>query len=1000
MLPALSFATLRSWDDDARVTNTIRARLSGAILCVPSVLPITEREELIEALVVFCGWPVQLVGVDDAPSDPGRLFLATSQRESPSPTPGSLWVIPCEPSRDPRSLELGGVWIALRDAVCACFGARYANTPLRTALAWASDVTDSPSTTLRFLDGVLRAWLVDRNASSSTLFAAGLASVIEWLLRGVDPVVAQWAVAIGLGDDPGLVVDSSAALLGREPAIHRAFDAGLVDLYDPSVKQQPDLRRSLDVLSRTDLWAPGTTIEAIERQLEPIVLREIVRVFVRRQRSKVADPLGLVGPKPAGPVVTHTAAIDQACAIFDAESTVRTVVLRGVAGSGKTAVASHICARLAPDREAIWVSFANGPREAWARVGYAMKLRESRDYDEQSDEGRATPRWVQAVFDELRMRRAIVVIEDADTVDEADLRHWIPGGAGRCHVLIQSERAQRWLQRSREAIVIDVGPLDRATARALLIAKAPTREGEIARGDADDAIERLAGHMGALALLGARIARSDAPIEKLLEEKGDPIPSVVRDAIESLDENERDVVDALAVCAHGAAPAALIEQILERPLDQRETDELEQRSMLTVRGNELALSAIIRVANERRLVKLPTKRERLAEKHARAAIAVFDGSKDRAAKDALVAQLLKAHEWAALRIESDDDARVFLDLSRRIRKFVNANRQASVRQAIAAFEAALGRSEFLRTQVASRVLFVQEFALALLLVEGPDSSDAQRRAVELLRGGLATATERLQREDELQMEQALGVALSLSRIPAEQAEAAERLRRVLDGTSRADDPVEWARAATDLAHALSTHARYDRPEVIQILRGALGAIESTNSDLRKHVRTKLAFELASTEASPEQQAEGMTMLEALVASTSKNDTPDDWARARFVLGAMRLRHDTRKTETDVERTIALLTESLEVFTEHRNPESWAAAHFWLAIAHLSRIAITNKITADQRTQFQHHIEQATRGYRALGDEAGLKRALELAEQVQHVLSDETSNPSSNPPTSQ
>ncbi|MFO0559629.1 MAG: hypothetical protein U0269_16545 [Polyangiales bacterium] len=725
MLPALSFAILRSWDEDARVANSVRARLSGAILRVPSVLPIAEREELIEALATFCRWPIQLVREDEAPAEPGHVFLATAPREQASATAGSLWVLPCDPSRAPRSLDLDAVWIALRDAVCACFGARYANTRLRSALLWASDVTDSPSTALRFLDGVLRAWLAQRDATDAALFSAGLASVIAWLLRGVDPLVAQWVVALALGRDPALLVGNAAALLGREPAIHRAFDAGLIDLYDPSERPDPDLRRPLDALSRTDRWPLDTTLDRVANQLGSLVLDDVTRVFWRSLRSHTVAPLGLVGPKAPGPFVTHPAAVDQACAIFEAESTVRTVVLRGVAGSGKTSVAAHICARLAADREPIWVSFADGPREGWARVGSAMKLRGLRDYETMIDDVRATPRWVELVFDELRARRAIIVIEDADVVDEADLRHWIPGGAGRCHVLILSERAQRWLQSTREAIVVEVGPLDRAAARDLLVARAPSRAEEIQRGDADAVIERLGGHMGALALLGARIARTDAPIDKLVEDKGDPIPSVVQDAIETLDEKQRDIVDALAVCANGAATRELLEAILDRPVQERVIDELEQRSMLTVRGATIELSAIIRAAAERRLSRTPTRNERLAKRHAIAVTERFDQCEDEPSREALVPQLSKALRAVTNKLETDEDLRALDAIWRRLSQTPHANQQTTVQWVIEAFETELKRFEALRATNKLASPSSIDSPEALLRVEGEGSGLAR-----------------------------------------------------------------------------------------------------------------------------------------------------------------------------------------------------------------------------------------------------------------------------------
>jgi hypothetical protein len=985
MLPALSFATLRSWDEDHRVTTAIRARLSGAVLRVPSVLPITEREELVEALGAFCNWRVEHVAERDSPTDAGRLFLATHARGELVGTPGSLWVVPCEPSRDPRSLELDAMWIVLRDAMCGCFAGRFANTRLRAAIAWAADATDSPSTALRFLDGVLRAWLAQRDASDAALFAAGLAAVVEWLLRGVDPIVSQWVVAIALGGDPALVVGGAAALLGREPAIHRAFDAGLVELYDPNNRPKPDLRRPLEMLSRPDRWPQGTTIELVQKQLEPLVLSDITRVFVRKQRAELVVPLGLVGPKPPGPIVTHAAAIEQACAIFGAESTVRTVVLRGVAGSGKKAVAAHVCARLAPDREAIWVSFANGPRDAWARVGSAMKLEGLRDFEAMVDDGRATPRWVELVFDELRARRAIVVVEEADTVDEADLRHWIPGGAGRCHVLVQSERAQRWLQQSREAIVIDVGPLDRATARALLAAKAPSRADEIERGAADEVIERLGGHMGALALLGARIARSDVPIETLIEEKGDPIPSVGRDAIESLDEGERDVVDALAVCANGAAPIALIEAMVEHAVDARALDKLEQRSMLTVRGSVIELSAIIRVAADVQQDNGATRRERLAQRHAEAVIALFERTANAAQREALVPQLLEALRRLAERLEREEHLRALDTIAGQLLSVPHKNRQKSVRRVIEACDGALSRSPFLALHDRGRLVFVNRLAEAWLHVDGTESAYARARAITLLRSAVADA-ERIGDESMVRrLEHALGVALTHSRRQEDREEAESWLRRALEKTSFVDEPEDWAKTAYNLSAALE--ARGDRPhqEIVELLRRASEAAKRTNDvDLQQSVQVSLVGELSSRRSTSEQRDEGYSLLNALVADISKHEHPHQWARVRFVLGSSLLLPASAPLDR-VQQAIDLLLATLEVWTESRDTDDWTRTQYWLALGLVARASASASMSSDDAATLSQYASNAARGYAMLGDQEGIRRSIELAERVRGVI---------------
>src|SRR5262249_48346510 len=142
---------------------------------------------------------------------------------------------------------------------------------------------DSPSTALRFVSAAHRQAIASPLATPSERIAEGLAEAVGWLLRGVDPRVAEWILAHAVGTkNPGRLVSTEAPLLGASAALPRALASGLVE-HPPERPDDPDdvldLRRPLAILSQLgDLSAP-VALPAIAAALRPRLHPQAHRVF-------------------------------------------------------------------------------------------------------------------------------------------------------------------------------------------------------------------------------------------------------------------------------------------------------------------------------------------------------------------------------------------------------------------------------------------------------------------------------------------------------------------------------------------------------------------------------------------------------------------------------------------------------------------------------------------------------------------------------------------------
>ncbi|MFO0559630.1 MAG: hypothetical protein U0269_16550 [Polyangiales bacterium] len=152
------------------------------------------------------------------------------------------------------------------------------------------------------------------------------------------------------------------------------------------------------------------------------------------------------------------------------------------------------------------------------------------------------------------------------------------------------------------------------------------------------------------------------------------------------------------------------------------------------------------------------------------------------------------------------------------------------------------------------------------------------------------------------------------------------------------------------------------------------------------IRTNLALALTSVGATHEEQTEGLSMLDELVERTSKFETPNEWARVRLILAHSLLTLRQESPES-VERAIALLQSTLDVWTEQRSMSRWTQVQFQLAVAFVARAALDRSITPEGAEELLRCANNAARGYAALGDQDGIRNSTELAERVRRVIAD-------------
>ncbi len=890
-LSAVRISILQGWSSAHPAKASLREGLVGQMILLSPELPQAERDEVADLLALLVGLPVHVAARPSALPE-GHLCLITDPiAGEPPPVKGSILLGVRAGSQGNRRLEASHELRILRDIVVECLGRHYAGTSRETIASWSVPVSDTPSLALRFASAAIARHLSEPDAPEAAIFAAGLASTVAWLLRGIDVRVAQWVVARALpAKHPERLVDTEAAILGEDAALQRAFASGLVELLPEEPGAPLDLRRPFRLLGDPEDRPVDLDLPTLARALHAALAPEVY-VIVDRFLASTPKPLNLGGPDRPRHFVGRAEVLKRLRSLFEPADVVRTTVLYGVLGSGRTAVASAFCEIMGGTLEPVWISFARGPSSGWVPVANALEI------PIEGDEGSPVPRWVKQVHDRLRDRACLVIVSDVDDVAEGELPGWLPAGPGECAVLVLSTSAQRVLQREQDAIAVPLRALSREESKELLAAKAPKLGEEIRAGEADGLLRVIDGHPGALVLAAGLLEKQGiAEVEALAKHREGPVRALVEKAVRALDAEEMKLAKALAVCAPEGSPPEL-------PLGMAGVGEgvlgrLADRALVTSRKGRVRLHGVVRLAVEGGIEE--EEREGLEYAHAARAAKLFRAARktaeieteDAAYDDALLALVRMT---GRCRPGEKEVAEVAMGLASELWEYPRRNHAERLEHVVAGCEAALAVYD--KSADAWQWADAQN-VLGIALRRLPTGSRAEnlRRAIDAYRAALTVWTREAHPADWAWAQNNLGNALS--DLPT--GDNAENLRQAIDAyraaltvRTREADAASWAITQNNLGSALRQLHAGDREENLR------QAIEAFRAALTVHTREAY---------------------------------PMDWAMAQGNLGTAFADFPRGDRAENLHQAIHAYRSALAVFTKNAFPVDWAMAHYNIGLA--------------------------------------------------------------------
>lgn len=1022
-LPTLRLSFLRSSPYLPSIARGLAGKLRGRVLVLPNVLGRQELEEVVDALTLLLGLPVyifaQPTGMEEmvGHGPGGILVLPVPLSVPPEPVRNSIVVCVRAQSAEDMSIGMPSELLLLRDAIIECLTRQLEQTRLAAIPGWVASVADTPATAMRFVDGVQMRHLLEPDADDATLFCAGLAAVVGWMMQPVDPTVAQWVLALAaLPAEPERLVSAEAALVGRAEALNKAFEAGLVYQLPPQDGGSPDLRRPLGAIT----WlgsAPGAPpLSLFVAQLSPQVTPAVRAVLMRLARPPVRG-LGLSSPAPPSPFVGRNDLLERLSTLLEPGDRVRTCILYGAFGSGRASTAAALTKMLENRLEPVWVHFNEGPEAGWLRVAGALGIEVNRDKGERSD----IPLWVSSVHEQLKQNAYLVIVDAVETVPEWELPNWLPKDAGRCAVLVISRTAQHALQRSHEAISVQMPPLSVEEGRELLMRKVPQLQQEIARGEGDRLIDRLGRYPGALTLCAPLVAAYGiaAMFERLSagsEGMQGAMPRLVRDAIEPLRGLERQLLLGLAVTSPSGSTHELSLCAGEIPAGQEAViDRLVDRGLIVRESRLLRLHGFVRGAAERMLDEDLDNKRRLTLLHAAALedlIAVADESGDVGAKADLYNDLVLAVKRTTQLCASgySEAFETSVDAAVDLSAYPVGNKSKNLALAIEAFRAALsvrpreqfaeswaavqanlgsalmnipagntGRPEYLRQAVEAfrsalsvhtRDQYPERFAhahyklgMAFMDLTGGDRADYLQRAVEHFRQALSVYTYESHPEFWAMVQSQLGAALS--QMPTGDRndnlhKAMEAFRNALALLSRETHPEEWAAIQSHVGFAYTQLSAGDRAENLRQAVAAYSAALSVftyeyfpEEWARTHMRLGTALLELNVGDPNERLMKAIESLRAALAVYTQKDYPQEWAMTQFRLGSALYELPSGDRMENLGMAVEALRAALSLLSRKDAPADWAMAQNNLGLSLM-------QFTAGDRVE---NLRQATQAFR-------------------------------------
>jgi tetratricopeptide (TPR) repeat protein len=946
ILPPLTLAVLHGWPRSKQVGARLAQDYVGRAVALPAQLPEAEREEIVELFALFAGLPVHVAAAPEgAPA--GHVVVLTEPVDAvPRGVEGSVLLCVVRRASGARRLEASRELRLLRNAVVDAVGLQHAGTPLQAIAAQGRPVADSPGLALRFASGAIGRRLADRGASDAELFAAGLATTVGWLLRGIDVRVAQWVLARALpGDHPERLVDTEAAILGEDAALGRAFAAGLVERLPDEPGDALDLRRPFVVLGHPEDRPAEADLAMLARELRAVLAPEVYVVVERRLRS-APRPLGLSWPDRPRTFVGRGEVLKRLRSLFSPSDRVATTVLYGILGSGRTAVASAFCEIMTGTLEPVWITFAGGPSSGWVPVADALGLDVGELQRSDTGEGRV-PLWVRRIHDLLRDRACLVVVSDADEVPEEDMPAWLPSGPGRCAVLVLARSAERPLQRENDAIAVPLRALSLEESKELLAARAPAKAEAVRAGEADGLLRVLDGHPGALVLAAGLLEKQSlAEVEALARGREGPVRALAEKAAWALDAEEKKLVAALAVCAPEGSPPALPLGIAE--VGEEVLTRLADKALVERRGRLVKLHGLIRLAIER---DLEEERERLERAHAEKAAEAFEAAQEAGAvgaEDDAYGDALLALERMTLKCRPGEQraAAVVVRLAGTFLRYPRGNRAEHLHRAVAGYRAAL--TVYTKDDAPEPWCQVQtQLGIALRALPVGNKAENLRQAIEAFQAAATVWTKEERPEDWAELQHNIGLVLAA--LPT--GDKVENLQKAIGAHqtalavwTRESYPEKWAMAQNYLGNALRLLRTGDRAENLR------RAIEAYHAALTVRTRDRFPMEWASvknnlgnalssllTGSRANNLRQAIEAYRAALTVLTKETHPWEWAMVQNNLGNAFAMLPTGDKAENIHQAIEAYRGALSVRTRSAFPWEWAKTsyNFGLALVQLS-----------------------------------------------------------------
>lgn len=508
MLPLIRLAYLRSQPSFTAIVQKYASSLLGRLYILPAELGDEELGIVVDALVALTGLQVKLY--DSSSEKQPRLYLYSGDPvvfpdlESHSIIVTSQNHI-VSSSLEKWSLEIPHVLLTINQALVDVFGMSLRDQPLGRLAPWslATLIGDTPATWLAAANAMAARFMRQPDCNVGDMLESGLVAALRHLLREIDWRIIEWVLALASGA-PGAEswLSVAASQLSRSEAMRRAFAVGLVQhIEQPEqldvFEEVPRIawRRPIALLSKLQ-EAPGQcTLVQIVEALRPHLPIELAGFVYRLTQPRNRDPLTPLPGLPQ-PLLRRAALLDQLMTLTEPATTVRTTILYGSSGYGKTTLATELARQSAFRCTPVWVSFAAGPILGWLPVAEALGIHpgdspELSSYS--SDLSGPVPIWIQKTLSTLSIQPYLVIVERVDRgyanlagVPSDALAAWLPSGHGPCAVLVLSEDPLIALQRKCDAIAVQVPALTLAEARELAAITWVAGADRLRQGEFDD----------------------------------------------------------------------------------------------------------------------------------------------------------------------------------------------------------------------------------------------------------------------------------------------------------------------------------------------------------------------------------------------------------------------------------------------------------------------------------------------------------------------------------